>query len=163
MLRLPKDVTDDVQDDPTGVRALYDRGNLNGAPQKIELITQFYVGSMITTLQKTNLVPGAEDALVYTTITGAIGLFVPFVSRDEYELFQTLEMHMRVEFPPLCGRDHLAYRSFYAPIKNVVDGDMCEQFGMVEAVKQREIAENLGRKATEVAKKLEDMRTRYAF
>ena len=81
------------------------------------MISHFYVGSMITTLQKTNLVPGAEDALVYSTITGAIGMFVPFVSRDEYELFQTLEMHMRVEFPPLCGRDHLAYRSFYSPIK----------------------------------------------
>ena len=26
---------------------------------------------------------------------------------------------MRVEFPPLCGRDHLAYRSFYAPVKVV--------------------------------------------
>ena len=24
---------------------------------------------------------------------------------------------MRVEYPPLCGRDHLAYRSFYFPIK----------------------------------------------
>ena len=35
---------------------------------------------------------------------------------------------MRVEFPPLCGRDHLAFRSFYAPVKSVVDGDICEQF-----------------------------------
>lgn len=24
---------------------------------------------------------------------------------------------MRVQFPPLCGRDHLAYRSSYAPVK----------------------------------------------
>lgn len=24
---------------------------------------------------------------------------------------------MRVEYPPLCGRDHLAYRSYYFPVK----------------------------------------------
>lgn len=26
-------------------------------------------------------------------------------------------MHMRAEMPALCGRDHLAYRSYYYPIK----------------------------------------------
>uniref|UniRef100_A0A7E4WBX1 CPSF_A domain-containing protein n=1 Tax=Panagrellus redivivus TaxID=6233 RepID=A0A7E4WBX1_PANRE len=163
VIRLPKEVNDDVQDDPTGVRALYDRGNLNGAPQKAELISQFYVGCAISSIEKTNLIPAAESAIVYSTITGAIGMFVPFVTRDEFEMFQTLEMHMRVEFPPLCGRDHLAYRSYYAPVKGVVDGDICEQLGMLDSAKQREISENLGRKATEVTKKLEDMRTRYAY
>lgn len=150
-IRLPKEVTDDVQEDPTGVRALYDRGNLNGAPQKAEMISNFYVGSMISTLQKVSLVPGAEESLVYSTINGSIGVFLPFSSREEFELFQTLEMHMRVEYPPLCGRDHLAYRSYYCPAKGVVDGDMCEQFSMVETTKQREIAANLGRKPTEVS------------
>lgn len=36
---------------------------------------------------------------------------------QEFEFFQNLEMHMRVEYPPLCGRDHLAYRSYYFPVK----------------------------------------------
>lgn len=36
---------------------------------------------------------------------------------QDFEFFQNLEMHMRVEFPPLCGRDHLAFRSYYAPVK----------------------------------------------
>lgn len=26
-------------------------------------------------------------------------------------------MHMRSEFPPLCGRDHLSFRSYYFPVK----------------------------------------------
>ena len=30
---------------------------------------------------------------------------------------QHLEMHMRSELPPLCGRDHMSYRSTYYPIK----------------------------------------------
>lgn len=34
-LRLPSDVKDDIEEDPTGVKALWDRGVLNGASQKV--------------------------------------------------------------------------------------------------------------------------------
>ena len=34
-VRLPQDVSDDVDEDPTGNRALWDRGVLNGASQKV--------------------------------------------------------------------------------------------------------------------------------
>ena len=34
-VRLPPDVRDDIEDDPTGVKALWDRGLLNGASQKV--------------------------------------------------------------------------------------------------------------------------------
>jgi len=163
ILRLPKNVTEEVQEDPTGVRALWDRGNMNGAPQKLELLTNFYIGDMVTSLQKASLVPGSDDSLIYTTISGSIGMLVPFISRDEFEFFQTLEMHMRVEFPPLCGRDHLAYRSFYAPVKNVVDGDICEQFNMLDTAKQQQIARAFDRSSPFLLRKLEDLRTRYAF
>lgn len=163
IMRVPKNVVEEVQEDPTGVRALWDRGNLNGASQKLEQICHFYIGDMITTLQKTSIIPGSDDSLIYTTISGAIGMFVPFLSRDEFEFFQTLEMHLRVEFPPLCGRDHLSYRSFYAPVKSVVDGDLCEQFSMLDLSKQREIALSLGQTPSVIMKKLEDLRTRYAF
>lgn len=163
VLRLPGNVTEEIQEDPTGVRALWDRGNLNGASQKVEHIAQFYVGEVITSMQKTSLVPGANDCLVYTTICGMIGILVPFMSRDEFDFFQNLEMHMRVEYPPLCGRDHLAYRSFYFPIKCIIDGDLCEQYALMPADKQKSVAEELGRKTTEIHKKLEDLRTRYAF
>ncbi|CAD5169210.1 unnamed protein product [Musa acuminata subsp. malaccensis] len=36
-------------------------------------------------------------------------------------------MHMRQEHPPLCGGDHMAFRSAYFPVKDVIDGDLCEQ------------------------------------
>lgn len=154
---------EEVQEDPTGVRALWDRGNLNGASQKVEHLANIYLGDMITSLQKTSLVPGADDGLLYTTISGNVGMLVPFISKDEYEFFQTLEMHMRVEFPPLCGRDHLAYRSSYAPVKSVIDGDICEQFSMLDTDKQRQIAMAFDRTSPHILRKLEDLRTRYAF
>ena len=88
---------------------------------------------------------------------------IPFVSKEDVDFFQTLEMHLRGESPPLCGRDHLSYRSAYAPVRNVVDGDICEFYSVLPLEKRRAIAEELDRTLGEVSKKLEDIRTRVAF
>ncbi|XP_015378022.1 PREDICTED: splicing factor 3B subunit 3-like [Diuraphis noxia] len=72
-------------------------------------------------------------------------------------------MHMRSENPPLCGRDHLSYRSYYFPVKNVCDGDLCEQYNSIDIAKQKSIAADLDKTPAEVSKRLEDIRTRYAF
>ena len=47
--------------------------------------------------------------------------------------------------------------------QNVLDGDLCEQFNSIDAAKQKSIADDLDRTPSEVSKKLEDIRTRYAF
>jgi len=163
VLRLPHGAGDDVQEDPTGIRALWDKGLLNGASQKAEVVACFHVGETISSLQKATLIPGGSEALVYTTLSGTIGVLVPFTSREDHEFFQHLEMHMRSEMPPLCGRDHLMHRSFYFPIKSTIDGDLCEQYSLLDPAKQKSIAEDLDRQPSEIAKKLEDIRTRYAF
>ncbi|KAG0729789.1 Splicing factor 3B subunit 3 [Chionoecetes opilio] len=153
VVRLGNDVNDDVDEDPTGNKALWDRGLLNGASQKAEVVANFHVGETINTLEKATLIPGGSESLVYTTLSGTVGVLVPFTSREDHELFQNLEMHMRSEHPPLCGRDHLSFRSYFFPVK----------FNMVDAPKQRSIAEDLDKTPNELSKRLEDIRTRYAF
>ena len=88
-----------------------------GAPHKVNEIIQFHVGEVITHLSKASLVPGGASNLIYGTIHGGIGALVPFVSRDDIDFFSALEMHMRQSFLPLCGRDHMAFRSYYFPVK----------------------------------------------
>lgn len=46
-IRLPTDVSDDVDEDPTGNKALWDRGLLNGASQKVcsHTFVRFYTPS----------------------------------------------------------------------------------------------------------------------
>ncbi|XP_071549273.1 splicing factor 3B subunit 3 [Panulirus ornatus] len=163
VVRLGSDINDDVDEDPTGNKALWDRGLLNGASQKAEVIANFHVGETVNTLEKATLIPGGSESLVYTTLSGTVGVLVPFTSREDHELFQNLEMHMRSEHPPLCGRDHLSFRSYFFPVKNVIDGDLCEQFNMVDPAKQRSISEDLDKTPNELSKRLEDIRTRYAF
>jgi len=68
-------------------------------------------------LQKATLIPGGSESLVYTTLSGTVGVLVPFTSHEDQDFFQHLEMHMRSENPPLCGRDHLSFRSYYFPVK----------------------------------------------
>jgi len=163
ILRLPNDVNDEVQDDPSGTKALWSRGILSGASQKVELLCSYYVGETILSLQKCTLIAGGSDALVYTTISGSIGMLVPFTSHEDHDFFQHLEMYMRNEQPPILGREHLAFRSYYFPVKNVIDGDLCEMFSSMEYSKQKSVAEDLEKLPSEVSKRLEDLRTRYAF
>lgn len=45
-------------------------------------------------------------------------------------------------------------------MKDVVDGDLCEQYPQLPSDKQRQVAEELDRTPGEVLKKLEDVRNR---
>jgi splicing factor 3B subunit 3 len=66
---------------------------------------------------KTSLTPGGTEVILYTTISGTIGVLVPFTSREDVDLFSHLEMAMRQQKLSLIGRDHLSFRSYYAPCK----------------------------------------------
>ena len=48
---------------------------------------------------------------------GSIGALYPFDNKEDIDFFLHLEMYMRVEHLPLCGRDHMMFRSFYGPCK----------------------------------------------
>ena len=109
-----------MDEDPTGNKSFWDRGVLNGASNKAEVLCNIHIGETALSLQRATLIPGGSESLVYTTLSGSIGVLVPFTSREDHDFFQALEMHLRSEHPPLCGRDHLAFRSFYFPVKVVV-------------------------------------------
>ncbi|TFJ87655.1 hypothetical protein NSK_001005 [Nannochloropsis salina CCMP1776] len=158
LLRLPEKVSDDV-DNPTGNRVLWDTGRLNGAPNKLDVLAHFYVGEVVTALQKVSLVPGGQEVILYATVAGTIGALVPFSSRRSKNTFFLLEMEMRKEASLHFKRDHIAYRSYYTPVKEVIDGDLCELFRTLSAVKRRAVAlEVLDRTPGEVVKLLEDFK-----
>jgi splicing factor 3B subunit 3 len=93
--RLPSSVTEVVDDDATGGRHRWEQGQLNAAPHKADALVHFHVGELVTSIEKTPLVPGGADILLYLTIGGGIGAFVPFISREDCDFFLHLEMNMR--------------------------------------------------------------------
>ena len=161
IIRMSDKTNDDLQENRSTL--WQEKGYLNGASQKAQLLAVFHVGEIITSLERSVLIPGGSECLVYSTLSGRIAALLPFTSREDREFMQHLELHLRSEKQPLTGRDHLAYRSAYIPVKNIVDGDLCEQYSTLELSKQKEIAEELDRTCSEVLKKLEDVRNRYAF
>uniref|UniRef100_A0A1I8G522 CPSF_A domain-containing protein n=1 Tax=Macrostomum lignano TaxID=282301 RepID=A0A1I8G522_9PLAT len=168
VLRLPPDAVEDDADDVGDLGSargsLFDRGGLLGSSsQKCVAECTFHVGEALSSLRKTSLVPGENDCLLYTTISGSVGIALPLASKEEHDLFQHLELHLRSQHLSLLGRDHLQFRSMYFPNRRVIDGDLCEMFNNLEPARQKEIAQELDRTPSELSKKLEDIRTRFAF
>ncbi|CUS08309.1 unnamed protein product [Tuber aestivum] len=163
IVRCPQKASDESDEDPAGGHLIHERSYLQGAPNRLNLMCHFYPQDIPTSVQKAQLVTGGRDTLVWTGLQGTIGLMVPFVSREDVDFFQTLEQHMRTEDAPIAGRDHLIYRSYYVPVKGVIDGDLCENFSLLSRDKKAMIAAELDRSVREVERKIADMRSRVAY
>lgn len=162
--RLDSSVGASVDEDPSGLSILHEKPYLQGAPHKTTCIAHYHLGDVVTSMTRTSLVPGGREVLLYTGLGGSVGVLIPFVAKEDVDTLSTLEMHLRQESgSSIVGRDHLAYRSYYQPVKSVVDGDLCETFGLLSHQRQRALAEELDRTPSEVNKKLESLRTTSAF
>ena len=133
---------------------------MNGAARKLEP-RRSSTGETVCALTKATLQAGGTESLVYATLMGASAR-LRLVSREDVDFCTHLEMHMRQENPPRLGRDHMAFRSAHFPCKDVVDGDLCEQYAALDAATQRNIAEDMDRTPSEIPKKLEDLRAKVA-
>lgn len=158
--RLPPGCDEENDEDPMGTKYKWEMGFLHGAAFKLDLVAQFHRGDLITSIKKCSLSGGSESQIVYATSSGAIGVFVPFETREEVDFFVHLEMYLRLELPPLCGRDHQMYRSAYGPVKCVVDGDLCEEFTSMNSSKQKSLGTELDKSPNEIAKKLEEIKNK---
>lgn len=156
VLRLPRDA-DARAVDVSGTRVLWDSSRDDVTP-KLETLCTYHVGEIVTGMTRASLVAGGSESLIYTTVTGRIGALVPFTSRENVEFYSELEGILRNDAPRPTGREPQAYRSYYAPVKNVVDGDLCEFYAKLPFEEQKKIAESLDRNVGEVIKKLEDTR-----
>jgi splicing factor 3B subunit 3 len=156
VLRLPRGA--DVGSlDLTGQRALWEASKTD-TTAKLEVLCQYYVGEVVTGMTRSSLVAGGAESLIYVTVNGRIGALVPFTSKDDVEFYTQLEGHLRTQAPRPTGRDPQSYRSYYAPVMHVVDGDLCDAFNILSHEEQGKIAERLDRTVGEIMKKLEDTR-----
>ncbi|PSK51964.1 hypothetical protein B9Z65_3231 [Elsinoe australis] len=163
IVRCPEDASAEADEPGSGNFLAHEKGYLGGTPHRLQLQVHNYCQDIPTSIQKTALVPGGQEVLFWAGLQGTLGILVPFVDREDVEFFTNLEAHLRADDPPLCGRDHLMYRSYYAPVKGSVDGDLCERYFLLDRGRKEKIAAELERDVREVEKKIGEMRTRVAF
>lgn len=154
LVRCPKKVSEESDEEESGAHLIHGRPYLHGTPNRLDLMIHFYTQDIPTSLHKTPLVAGGRDILVWTGLQGTIGIFVPFISREDVDFFQNLESQMVQHCPPLAGRDHLIYRSYYVPVKGVIDGDLCEMYFLLPNDAKMRIASELDRSVREIERKI---------
>ncbi|KAF8863834.1 hypothetical protein BDZ45DRAFT_685718 [Acephala macrosclerotiorum] len=163
LLRCPPKASEEADEEGSGQHLVHERSYLQGAPHRLNLMAHYFPQDIPMSIQKTNLVAGGRDCLLWAGLQGTLGILIPFVSREDVDFFQTLEQHLRSEDAPLAGRDHLIYRSYYVPVKGVIDGDLCERYTLLPSDKKQMIAGELDRSVREIERKISDIRTRSAY
>lgn len=154
LLRCPQKASNEADEDGSGAHLRHEKGYLHGTPHRLELMIHYYAQDIPTSIHKTQLVAGGRDVVVWTGLQGTIGMFAPFASREDVDFFQLLETQMATTQPPLAGRDHLMYRGYYAPVKGVIDGDLCEMYLLLPNDTKMMIAAELDRSVREIERKI---------
>ena len=70
---------------------------------------------------------------------------------------------MKLHFSNVSEREQLSFRSAINPIKNVIDGDLCELFHSLDEQIQQQIANEMEKEINDICKKLIDMRKSRLF
>lgn len=154
LVRCPSKVSDEADEEGSGAHLIHERGYLGGTPNRLESMVHFFAQDIPISIQKTTLVPGGREVILWGGLQGTIGILVPFVSREDVDFFQSLEKELRQEDTPLAGRDHLMYRGYYVPVKGVIDGDLCERYVRLDATLRERIAGEVERSVREVERKI---------
>ncbi|XP_044724283.1 mono-functional DNA-alkylating methyl methanesulfonate n-term domain-containing protein [Hirsutella rhossiliensis] len=163
VVRCPPKASEEADEEDSGIHLTNARSYLHGTSRRLDLMCHFYTQDIPTSVTKTSLIVGGQDVLLWSGLMGTIGVLIPLVSREDADFFQSLEQHLRSDDAPLVGRDHLMYRSYYAPVKGVIDGDLCERYNLLSNDKKMTIAGELDRSVREIERKISDIRTRSAF
>ncbi|RKF60135.1 Pre-mRNA-splicing factor rse1 [Erysiphe neolycopersici] len=163
LVRCPPKASEEADEEGSGAHLVHERSYLQGAPHRLNLLAHFYSQDIPMSIQKTELMVGGRECILWAGLQGTLGILIPFISREDVDFFQTLEQHLRTEDTPLAGRDHLIYRSYYVPVKGVIDGDLCERYLLLPPDKKQLIAGELDRSVREIERKISDIRSREAY
>ncbi|CBX99445.1 similar to pre-mRNA splicing factor 3b [Plenodomus lingam JN3] len=140
LVRCPPKVSEASDESPDGSDLLVDKSFLGGTPNRLDLVAHYFANDIPVSIQKTVLLSGGERIIFWAGLQGTLGALIPFNSRRQHKMFQQLELQLRQDDKPLSGRDHLAYRSYFAPVKCVIDGDLIERFLVLSRDKRESIA-----------------------
>lgn len=133
--------------------------------EKFMLLSSFYVGDVITSLNIGQIGVGGDEVVVYGGINGTVGTFSAMKTVKEVNFFRELEKLVRetVEGTPslqLLDRDVRKFRSYYVPKRACIDGDFVEMYLHFDKEAKEYVAAALDRTVEHIEKRLLEMRSR---
>ncbi|OAL04964.1 hypothetical protein IQ06DRAFT_302084 [Phaeosphaeriaceae sp. SRC1lsM3a] len=143
LVRCPQKVSEASDESPDGSDLLVDKSYLGGTANRLDSVAHYFANDIPISIQKTILLSGGERVIFWAGLQGTLGALIPFTSRRQHKMFQQLELQLRSDDKPLSGRDHLAFRSYFNPVKSVIDGDLIERFLVLSRDKRESIAAQL--------------------
>ncbi|OBA22728.1 hypothetical protein METBIDRAFT_29325 [Metschnikowia bicuspidata var. bicuspidata NRRL YB-4993] len=171
--RIPQSVFEQMKDN---VLMKFQDEFLNGPAARTSKLCEFYIQDIPTSFQKGTFVVGGTESIIYTGLQGTVGILMPLATKHEVEFMLKLENAMRktldADFSELSkskraiglvGRDHIKFRGYYNPGKNVIDGDFIEKYYELDQASKIRIAGQLDRAPREIERRLYDLRNRAAF
>ncbi|KAI5967274.1 RSE1 [Candida margitis] len=164
--RLDREQSRQVDQDWTVLKqTARDSPNLNSCVFKLQTLCQYYIPDIITSFSLGSFNLGGEECIIYTGITGTIGVLIPLISKTEVELMHNLKLAISAynDQVNVAGKNHAKLRSYYNPVKNVFDGDFMELYLNLPLDVKLTIAKRLNKSVGEVEKKLNDVRNRSSF
>ncbi|PSN74588.1 hypothetical protein BS50DRAFT_511641 [Corynespora cassiicola Philippines] len=165
VVRCPQKVSEASDEPGDGIHMTKDKEYLGGTPNRLELVCHFFTNDIPICVQKTQLLSGSDSVIFWAGLQGTLGAMIPFTSRRQHKMFQQLELLLRSHDKPVSGRDHLAFRSYYSPVKGVIDGDLIERYLVLGADQRQSLAATLtgGWSSDSVDEAIWNMRALYAF
>lgn len=165
ILRCPEDISRLSDEDDHGTYLSSKDEFLNGCPYRLNNLLNYYVGDVITSITKSRLSinEAGPETIVYTGLQGTVGVLLPLIHDSEISFFVKFQRLMREESVSITERDHLKYRSYYIPVKNVIDGDLIDQFAKMSSEKRLKIAGKLDTTVRHIEKRISDTKSRVYF
>lgn len=171
--RIPSEVAEQLTDN---VLVNHQENFLGASGSRLTSMCEFYFGDIATSFQKGTFVVGGTESVIYTGIEGTVGLLIPVATKHDSEFLLKLESLLRKHYDVcfedsgdiksganLVGREHLKFRGYYNPVKNVIDGDFVETFYELDESTKVKLAGQLDRTPKEVEGKIYNLRNRAAF
>merc|ERR1712187_794835 len=121
----------------------------------------FYVGDIITGMGLIATVTGKSNTIICVTISGSVKKFTTISKNSDFVMFSSLELMMRQEAYPILGRDHISFRSYGMPVRNVVDGDLLEMFFQFSKTDQKVLSSACSSQIHQIERKIEALRLLY--
>lgn len=154
--RLDENISRQIEEDWTILKN--SEGIFNSCPFKLNNLIDFYLGEIITNFQFIN--KDDKNSVLYCGIFGTLGTLIPLISKKEVEMLINVQLELQKSIKNELGKDHLNFRGYYNPMKNIIDGDLLEKFHDLSQFEKSQIAKNLNKTINDIEKKLFDLRNR---